>query len=433
MHWWYKQILRPLVFPGGALFLAALLWLNFHWLPLSASAVNFYWYAVVLAGILLALRFRSSRILFTLLTIFLAQRSIAFFSAGHGLASGPGRSALAAIAVLLPLNFILFTLIHERGLNLSSIASGSAVLFFESVFVAVLCRPGEGPGALLQPAFLGKHWLPFIKVPPLAGLFFVLAFAIILTRFLLYHKPVESGLFWSLAAMLFFFHSGSLNLFAIAYAATGALVLTASIIENSYFLAYHDELTSLPARRAFNEALLALKSPYVIAAVDIDHFKLFNDTYGHETGDQVLRMVAAQLARVSGGGNAFRVGGEEFSILFSGISVEDALPFLELLRSDIEESVFRVRSGKDRRMNSHGEDRRRPSGRKTLQRRASHNGRKELSVTVSIGVAEPTKKNPNPEQVIRAADKALYAAKAGGRNQVVASISARSHAARAAV
>ena len=128
------------------------------------------------------------------------------------------------------------------------------------------------------------------------------------------------------------------------------------MVENSYVLAYHDELTSLPARRAFNEALLGLQKPYTIGVVDIDHFKKFNDTYGHETGDQVLRMVAAKLARVSGGGQAFRVGGEEFAILFSGESLPEALPHLEILRMEIEASAFRVRGGQERRTVPHGTD-----------------------------------------------------------------------------
>jgi len=63
------------------------------------------------------------------------------------------------------------------------------------------------------------------------------------------------------------------------------------MVETSYLLAYHDELTALPSRRAFHEALLRLQPPYSIAMVDIDHFKRCNDTYGHDTGDEVLRLV----------------------------------------------------------------------------------------------------------------------------------------------
>ena len=150
--------------------------------------------------------------------------------------------------------------------------------------------------------------------------------------------------------------AGGVGPAATAYWATAGLILVSSIIENSYLLAYHDELTTLPARRAFNDALLHLEEPYAIAVVDIDHFKKFNDTYGHETGDQVLRLVAAKLASVSGGGRAYRVGGEEFSILFPGKSVKDALPHLEQLRAAIGESRFRVRAGEERRSASRSPD-----------------------------------------------------------------------------
>lgn len=426
MPWWNKQLLRPLLLPGGALLAAAALILEPGFIPLSEPAIQFYWYAALLAGALLAWRFHSSRVLFTLLTLFLAQRAIAFFSAGRSIASGPGHTAVEAISVLLPLNFLIFAFTRERGINAASIFSGLAALFFESVFVAVICRPGELAPAFLHPAILGRHWLPLIKVPPLGGIAFTLALIILLVRFLLYRKPVESGLFWSLAAVIFFFHSGCLNLTATAYLASAGLILIGSVIENSYFLAYHDELTSLPARRAFNEVLLELHDPYVIAAVDIDHFKSFNDTYGHETGDQVLRMVASKLAGVTGSGRAFRVGGEEFSILFSGVSAKEVLPHLELLRADIEDSVFRVRCGGERRSTQHGVDRRRPSTRRNFRSsRPSRSSKNEISVTVSIGVAEPSRRLSTPEQVIRAADKALYSAKNAGRNQVVAFSGAR--------
>jgi GGDEF domain-containing protein len=218
-------------------------------------------------------------------------------------------------------------------------------------------------------------------------------------------------------------------------------------------------LTTLPARRAFNDALFHLEEPYAIAAVDIDHFKRFNDTYGHETGDQVLRLVAGKLANVTGGGRTYRVGGEEFSILFRGKTVKEVLPHLELLRSAIEQSKFHVRGGEERRRGSSGadsggpylsspssprrntpsfdsaghdspgrdrrsSDRRAGSRRRTVagKTRSARVGRetanRELSVTVSIGVAEPRPGTRAVEQVIESADQALYRAKQSGRNRV---------------
>jgi len=80
------------------------------------------------------------------------------------------------------------------------------------------------------------------------------------------------------------------------------------LVATSYRMAYHDDLTGLPGRRAMNEVLLQLGSRYAMAMVDVDHFKRFNDTYGHDVGDQVLRMVASRLGVVSAAGKLFDTG-----------------------------------------------------------------------------------------------------------------------------
>jgi diguanylate cyclase (GGDEF)-like protein len=429
-----RRTVKSLALPGGLLLLAATIVFRGAFGPIPIAAIYFYYYAIFGAGILLAWRFQSSRILFALLTLLLAHRALEFFSAGHGTSAGPGRIAFEAVAFFLPLNFIAFSVFRERGSTLSAIGSRLGVLFLESVFVAVICRPGETAApAFLHLGFLGR--VPWTPLPTLALLAFVAAVGVLFVRFLLYRKPTESGLFWALGAAFLSLQAGGVGPAATAYLATAGLILVGSIIENSYLLAYHDELTTLPARRAFNDALFRLEEPYAVAVVDIDHFKRFNDTYGHETGDQVLRLVAARLAGVTGGGQAFRVGGEEFSILFPGKSVKDVLSHLELLRSVIERSTFHLRGGQERRSatgppESRGHDRR-SSERRTETRRTARPRRKivarrpgaetpgrEISVTVSIGVAEPSGRARAVEQVIQAADKALYRAKQSGRNRV---------------
>ena len=450
MNFWSPRTLKSLVLPGGIFLLAASVVFRGAFGPIPSAAVVFSFYAVFAGGILLAWRFHSSRILFALSTLFLGHRALEFFSSGRITSAGPGRIALEAVAFLLPLNFVAFSVFRERGLVFPAILPRLALLFFESVFVAIICRPGEtiAPG-FLHPRFLGH--LSGTPIPTLAVLAFAAAFGTLLVRFLLYRQPTESGLLWALVAAFLSFQAGAAGPAATAYVATAGLILISSIIENSYFLAYHDELTTLPARRAFNDALFHLEEPYTVAVVDIDHFKKFNDTYGHETGDQVLRMVAGKLAGVTGGGRAYRVGGEEFSILFPGKTAKDAMPHLELLRSVIEVSTFRVRAGQERRrapearrqtsgqgaqtqdsrsQDFRGQDRR-SSERRTQARRATAPRRTtrparpsdetpsaEISVTVSIGVAEPRARIRAVEDVIQAADQALYRAKQSGRNRV---------------
>jgi diguanylate cyclase (GGDEF)-like protein len=228
---------------------------------------------------------------------------------------------------------------------------------------------------------------------------------------------VENGFAWALLALFLALNIGGIGLAARAYVASAAIILVVSIIETSYAMAYHDELTGLPSRRAFNDATLQLEAPYTVAGVDIDHFKSVNDTFGHETGDEVLCMVAGNLARVTGGGQPFRVGGEEFTILFPGKSPAAVMEHVELLRQTIEESPFRLRGNADRRSAPRGPDRR-SSGRKKNTGARVKVQRGSLQVTVSIGVAEPHGEDMKVEEVLKLADQALYAAKRGGRNRV---------------
>jgi len=182
------------------------------------------------------------------------------------------------------------------------------------------------------------------------------------------------------------------------------LVLLVSLVETSHAIAYGDELTGLPSRRALTESLLRLEGDYTIAMVDIDHFKVFNDTYGHDAGDQLLRMLGARLAEVGGGGRPFRYGGEEFAVIFSDTPLDDALPHLETLRQSIESTGFGLR------------------GPASLRRRdgASRGARPihRVSVSVSIGAAEAGRRDAPAHEVLDAADAALYRAKRTGRNRV---------------
>ena len=128
------------------------------------------------------------------------------------------------------------------------------------------------------------------------------------------------------------------------YSGTAGLILVFAVLEHGYDIAYRDELTGLPGRRAFNNVMEQLGGTYAIAMCDVDHFKRFNDTYGHDVGDQVLRMVASKLSQVGGGGRAFRYGGEEFLVVFRGRSAGEAEPFVESLRRSIADAGFVLRS-----------------------------------------------------------------------------------------
>ena len=113
----------------------------------SPVLIAYAFYGVIVAGLLLAWRFHSSRIFLALLILFLAQQAVTYFTQGRINATGPGSTALAALGLLLPLNFVLLSFEQEKGFIFSSIAPAGLLLFVESVIVAVLCRP-NGTAAL---------------------------------------------------------------------------------------------------------------------------------------------------------------------------------------------------------------------------------------------------------------------------------------------
>ncbi len=175
-----------------------------------------------------------------------------------------------------------------------------------------------------------------------------------------------------------------------------------AVMQDSWRMAYLDELTELPARRALREKFQRLSGVYTVAMLDVDHFKKFNDKYGHDAGDAVLRMIAGKMKKVSGGGQCYRYGGEEFTIVFPGRKVDSAKPHLEALRESIHKADF-VINRVDRRRKSAG---------------AKSAKNKTVTVTASFGVADSSKQAATPWDVLKRADKALYRAKGKGRNCV---------------
>ena len=168
------------------------------------------------------------------------------------------------------------------------------------------------------------------------------------------------------------------------------------LLMESHRMAYLDDLTALPGRRALNEKLVGLPKRYALAMVDIDHFKKFNDAYGHDMGDFVLKNVAAQLKLYSHTGRAFRYGGEEFTIVFRHARCEEIADILEGIRSQIENTqvtVFDPKKKQDILVN----------------------------VTASLGVAFANH-GEFYESVLKRADGALYQAKRKGRNRVAKAI-----------
>jgi diguanylate cyclase (GGDEF)-like protein len=414
---WNRATLKALFVPGCVLLAVAAFFAHSDVLTLPAPAISFLYYASVAGGLLLAWRFHSSRVFYAVLVLILARWTVASFVA---VIAGEASTefAVRAASVLIPCDFVLIAFMQEQGFTAPSMTPVALFLSVQTVITWVLCRAQASPFKIRP-----LHAVVTSSLPAVAWVVFGLAAVLLLVQFLLTRKPTDSALLWSLSAFFLSLRFAASGRVSTIYSIAAALILATSIIENSYLLAYHDELTTLPSRRAYNDALLRLQHPFSIAALDIDHFKRFNDTYGHDIGDQVLRLVAANLTQVTGGGQAYRCGGEEFAILFPGKTGAQVFDHLEQLRGAIEAAEFYMRHS-DRRQMPRGPDRRTQPARGRSQR--GRNIRKltqpkaetALSVTVSMGVASSSSNETSTDHVMQSADQALYRAKDNGRNRV---------------
>jgi len=394
------------VLPEGPILAGLLALLRWAPRPTLAAFADFFPVAVLAAGLWLGWRYHRSRLVFALLVLALANWALGAFPPAAA-APAPTQVIFQATAFLLPLNLAAISIGSERGFLTPAGLARIGTILLQVVLVAAFARRAPLQSrALFETEFLPSVLFGWTRLgqPTLAAF---LASAAALTVFLFFSSsPATSRAFlWTVALAFLGLRAGHPGPAATVTLAAAGLLLVASVVEASFTMAYLDGLTGLPGRRSLAEELQRLSGRYAVAMVDVDHFKKFNDTYGHDAGDQVLRMVAARLGAVSGGGRSFRYGGEEFAVLFPGKTAEECLPALEELRAVVEESRFTLR-GRLR-------PRKKPDAPKSSGKK-----RRQLSITVSIGVSEHDDAAVTPDRVVQAADRALYRAKEGGRNRV---------------
>ncbi|WP_438299969.1 GGDEF domain-containing protein [Pseudomonas sp. NMS19W] len=357
--------------------------------------------------------YRRQRELFLMVTVYIAYFLLdtqTDYYRDNGKVREDAAVVFHLVCLLLPLLFGLFAAWQERThLFQDMVARFAVLLAFGSVALGL---EQSYPQALLM-------WLSEIRWPALHGAWMSLiqmSYPVFLSAFLLLAwqywrnpRPLHAaqlvgllGVFWMLPKT--FILPFTLNIMCSQV----MLMIAAAVAHEAYQMAFRDELTGLPGRRALNERMQRLGRNYVLAMSDVDHFKKFNDTHGHDVGDQVLRLVASKLSKISGGGRAYRYGGEEFALVFAGKTLEECMPHLEVIRESIASYNIQLRNQENR-----------PQDDQQGRQRRGGSGASSVSVTVSIGVAERVEQR-TPEDVLKSADQALYAAKGAGRNCVMA-------------
>ena len=404
--------LSRLLFALPALAVGVMLGVNGNPVDVADSTYRLLPLMVVGMGSALCLLYGRVRPLLMLWLVYasllLLQGPVAHYQRFLGLAAGT-ELIFHSVCVWLPVLFALMGLWPEHGRPRRDIGLrllGIGVLLLP--FALLAGQDADGMQRLLS----DTHWPALATgLSPLAqlpGWLFVVALALLGWQVHRQPRPSVLAAVITLAGLYLMLPRIFISPVLLVSISIALMVLVISaVVQESFDLAFRDDLTGLPGRRALNNTLKQLGHSYTLAMVDVDHFKKFNDTHGHDAGDQVLKLVASRLARVGGGGRAFRYGGEEFTLVFDGVDARAAREAIEQVRKAVAEAQMQLRNRSQRDGNdSRGQ-----------QRRGQGGSGKTVNVTVSIGVADHRAAD-TPQAVIKAADKALYAAKDSGRNCV---------------
>jgi diguanylate cyclase (GGDEF)-like protein len=448
-----RRMLDFLALPGAAL-LAALLFQQAadpKWENLFAALP----WLVCLAGGALAWRFRIGN----MVMVFVALAAVHAVLEQTGLEQTGLEAYTADTADTLrigaawywPIVIGYLAVMPERGLFNRPGLERVAFTVFLALIILSIAAPRETEFSLLR-AIVGEETFSLLRavvidtnatrlrLPDAALLFTLIATGCLLWQFHRRRTPLETGLLAVLVLGMIGIALSDNRVYRAIYFSTAGAALIVALIQNSYRVAFHDELTGLPGRRALKSLLNTVGDRYVIAMLDVDHFKKFNDTYGHDVGDQVLCRVGRVIANVTGGGHYFRYGGEEFTVIFPNRTLREALPHLDAVCSAMAATPFTVR-GKDRPEATPGDlnpkatpgdlnlkakpgplnPKAKAKADRTTPTAASRDvAGTQVTITISIGAAEKSLQYGDWEAVMKAADQALYKAKQAGRNRVMA-------------
>jgi len=319
----------------------------------------------------------------------------------------------AAIYLCLPIIFSVLMLTLQL-IKVPQLPTAKGFAFLAALFFIPLSMQGLGleqlitqqllPGFFIEPFSTESRFSWFLLLTVIVASITCLA--------LLYYYQADSQAYSKFAAwfsiMLFYLNIEQAHISGwMTLAATFCLLV--SLASQMLKLAYVDELTQLPQRRALLSHLNRLGKNSAVTMLDVDHFKKFNDTWGHDVGDQVLKLIASILSKTKGV-KAYRYGGEEFTLVFNHNDPKIIAERLEYIRARVANYplVFRRANRPDDHQ----------AGKQARNEKSEYqHAGKILHVSISLGCAI-RRQSEKIEPLLKRADQALYQAKDAGRNRV---------------
>ena len=402
----WKSILAVL-FPGGLIFLIAIGFLRPQgvpmWLQQPIAALP---YIVLTFGLIFSWYFASSRMILSLLVLALADRALVLFPSTDADQAALSQTIVAITAFLVPLNLLAFSILKEDSLTTLRGVMRVLLVLVQPFMLLWLCLPDQHDlASSFTREYIPSLYTEWTPIPQPAVFAFATALLLHFIRFALHRDPLEGGAIWALVAIFVAYHTSRYGWQPTNFFMAGGLILFVTLLQSFYQQTYRDELTGIPGRLAYEEAIGQLGKRFSVAVISIDQLTQYANIHGKSVSEQILKLVAPRVYTACSGGQIFRTTGEELTVLFPGKSTTEALSTLETVRKTTEAISLFLR-GRDRVW-----DKQRGTQKAGSRDRA-------LPITLSIGVAEKVSDSATLTLVIKSAYRALYEAKGAGGNVV---------------
>jgi diguanylate cyclase (GGDEF)-like protein len=397
----WKSIIVVL-FPGGLIFLIAIGFLRPQGLPVwLQQPIGALPYIVLTFGLIFGWYFASSRMILSLLVLALADRALVLFST-----TDADQTAIAITAFLVPLNLLAFSILKEDSLSTLRGLTRVVLVLVQPFLLLWLCLPNQHDlASSFTREYIPAPYMDWTPIPQPALFAFVIALLLHVTRFALHRDPLEGGAIWALCAIFVAYHASRYGWQPTNFFMAAGLILFVTLLQSFYQRTYRDELTGIPGRLAYDEAIAQLGKRFSVAVISIDQLTQYANTHGKPVSEQILKLVAPRVQTACSDGQVFRTTGEDLTVLFPGKSTTETLGTLETIRKTIGAISLFLR-GPDRVWEKQRE----------TQKAGSRD--QALPITLSIGVAEKVGDSATLTLVIKSAYRGLYEAKGGGGNVV---------------
>ena len=401
-----KSILSVL-FPGGLIFLIAIGFLRPQGLPMwLQQPIAALPYIVLTFGLIFGWYFASSRMILSLLVLALADQALVLLPTTGADQEAVRQTIVAISAFLVPLNLLAFSLLKEDSLLTLRGLTRVVLVLVQPFLLLWLCLPEQHDlASSFTWEYIPSRHMEWTPIPQPALFAFATASLLHFIRFALHRDPLEGGAIWALFAVFVAYHTSRCGWQPTNFFMAAGLILFSTLLQSFYRQTYRDELTGVPGRLAYDEAIGQLGKRFSVAVIGIDQLTQNANIHGKSVSEQILKLVAPRVHAACSGGQIFRTTGEELTVLFPGKSNTEALSTLETVRKTAEAINLFLR-GRDRVWEKQ----------RVTQKTGSRD--QALPITLSIGVAEKLNDSATLTLVIKSAYRALYEAKGAGGNVV---------------